>query len=57
MKAQLMFLTDDICYYRVKAIVTGKPSPTVKFSKDDSGGVFGVQRKHRLISTGVKLIL
>jgi hypothetical protein len=32
---------DDICYYRVKATVTGKPAPTVLFSKDDSGGAWG----------------
>ena len=32
---------DDICYYRVKAIVTGDPAPAVSFSKDDSGGVWG----------------
>src|SRR3972149_8449091 len=32
---------DDICYYRVRAIVTGTPVPTVTFSKDDSAGVWG----------------
>ena len=32
---------DDICYYRIKATVTGDPAPTVSFSKDDSGGVWG----------------
>jgi hypothetical protein len=32
---------DDICYYRVKATVTGNPAPSVSFSKDDSGGVWG----------------
>jgi hypothetical protein len=32
---------DDICYYRVRATVTGDPTPTVSFSKDDSGGVWG----------------
>lgn len=32
---------DDICYYRVKATVTGNPAPNVSFSKDDSGGVWG----------------
>jgi hypothetical protein len=32
---------DDVCYYRVKAVVTGKPIPAVKFSKDDSGGSWG----------------
>ncbi len=32
---------DDICYYRVKAIVTGNSVTEVLFSKDDSGGVWG----------------
>ncbi|MHB1377099.1 MAG: hypothetical protein ACYCXB_06705 [Candidatus Humimicrobiaceae bacterium] len=31
----------DICYYRVKAVVTGDPAPVVYFSKDDSGGAWG----------------
>ena len=28
--------TDDICYYRIEAIVTGEPYPEINFSKDDS---------------------
>jgi len=32
---------DDVCYYRVKAVVTGDPDPTVTFSKDNSGGAWG----------------
>jgi hypothetical protein len=32
---------DDICYYRVEAVVTGTPKPTVTFSKDDSNGSWG----------------
>jgi hypothetical protein len=32
---------DDICYYRIKATVTGKPTPTINFSKDDSNGAWG----------------
>jgi len=35
---------DDVCYYRVKATVTGKPAPTVSFSKDDSGGAWGSKK-------------
>jgi hypothetical protein len=31
----------DICYYRIKAIVTGDPIPSILFSKDDSKGVWG----------------
>ena len=30
--------TDDICYYRIRAIVTGEPYPEINFSKDDSLG-------------------
>lgn len=29
---------DDVCYYRVIAVVTGNPQPEVNFSKDDSLG-------------------
>ena len=35
---------DKICYYRVEAIVTGDPAPTVQFSKDDSSGAFGSKK-------------
>ena len=31
----------DLCYYRVRAIVTGDPKPVIYFSKDDSGGAWG----------------
>lgn len=43
---------DDICYYRIKAIVTGKPKPAVKFSKDDSGGAWGEYKCQINISRG-----
>ncbi|GAI87273.1 unnamed protein product, partial [marine sediment metagenome] len=33
--------TDDICYYRIRAIVTGEPYPEISFSKDDSLGSLG----------------
>jgi hypothetical protein len=42
----------DICYYRVKAVVTGKPSPTVKFSKDDSSGAWGTLKAQVNIHRG-----
>lgn len=32
---------DNICFYRIKAIVGGKPSPKIEFSKDDSNGTWG----------------
>jgi hypothetical protein len=33
--------SDGVCFYRVKADVTGNPYPTVTFSKDNSGGAWG----------------
>jgi hypothetical protein len=33
--------SDNICYYRIEAIVTGSPTPDVVFSRDDSGGNLG----------------
>ncbi len=36
--------SDNVCYYRVKAIVTGNPTPSVVFSKDDSGGAWGSKK-------------
>lgn len=35
--------TEDgsICYYRIKAFVTGEPLPEISFSKDDSNGAWG----------------
>ena len=35
---------DDVCYYRVKAVITGKPSPTIEFSRDDSHGAWGSKK-------------
>ncbi len=35
---------DDICYYRVKATVTGSPAPKITFSKDDSNGAWGSKK-------------
>jgi hypothetical protein len=32
---------DGICYYRIRAMVAGNPTPMVSFSKDDSGGAWG----------------
>ena len=37
-------LDGSICYYRVKASITGSPNPTVTFSKDDSGGAWGSKK-------------
>jgi len=35
---------DGICFYRVKASVTGTPGPTVTWSKDDSHGAWGTKK-------------
>lgn len=35
---------DDVCYWRVKAIVTGVPTPVVEFNRDDSGGAWGSKK-------------
>jgi hypothetical protein len=35
---------DGVCYSRVEAKITGKPTPTVEFSKDDSGGAWGSKK-------------
>ncbi|MFC2145563.1 hypothetical protein ACFLQQ_04445, partial [Actinomycetota bacterium] len=32
---------DDIYYFRIEAIVTGNPEPSIIFSRDDSNGVWG----------------
>jgi hypothetical protein len=33
--------SDDVCYYRIKANVSGNPTPDIEFSKDDSNGAWG----------------
>ena len=35
---------DDVCYHRIEAEVNGTPSPTVTWSKDDSGGAWGPKK-------------
>jgi hypothetical protein len=35
---------DDICYWRIRADVTGVPTPVVEFSKDDSSGAWGSRK-------------
>jgi len=36
--------SDNLCYYRIKATVTGNPGPTVEWNKDDSGGTWGTKK-------------
>ncbi len=33
--------SDSVCYYRIKATVTGSPPPIIEFSKDDSNSAWG----------------
>jgi hypothetical protein len=35
---------DGVCYYRVKANVTGSPSPDVEWNRDDSDGAWGTKK-------------
>jgi hypothetical protein len=35
---------DGVCYYRVKATVTGNPSPDVDWSRDDSDSAWGTKK-------------
>jgi len=35
---------DDVCYWRVRAIVTGVPTPVVEFNRDDSNGAWGSKK-------------
>lgn len=41
-----------MCYYRVAAIVTGNPAPIIKFSKDDSNGVWGKNKAQVNLENG-----
>jgi len=36
--------SDDVCYWRVRANITGVPTPTIEFSKDDSNGAWGSRK-------------
>jgi hypothetical protein len=43
---------DDICYYRIEAITTGNPEPSIKFNRDDSNGAWGKNRVQVNIQRG-----
>ena len=47
----------DVYYYRVEAIVTGNPLPTVTFSKDDSNGVWGKTKAQVNLHKGQSYLL
>ena len=42
----------DLCYYRVKATVTGDPAPVIYFSRDDSGGAWGKNKAQVNLKNG-----
>ena len=44
----------DVCYYRVKATVTGEPLPVISFSKDDSEGWLGTGKAQVNIARGTQ---
>ena len=41
-----VMVDSNLCYYRIEAVVSGNPSPIIKFSQDDSNGAWG-KIKHR----------
>jgi len=43
---------EDLCYYRVEAIVSGNPHPIIKFSKDDSNGAWGENKAQINLKNG-----
>jgi len=43
---------DDICYWRVKANLTGSPNPTISWSRDNSNGSFGNKKAQVNLSRG-----
>ena len=44
--------SDNVCYYRIEAVVTGDPAPAVEFSKDDSKGAFGSKKVQVNLTSG-----
>ena len=43
---------NDVCFYRIKAVVTGNPAPVIIFNKDDSNGAFGQDKAQINIARG-----
>ena len=48
---------DELCYYRVEAIVTGDPYPAIRFSRDDSNGVWGKNKAQVNLRNGESYVL
>ena len=53
----VMVQDSGMCYYRVAAIVTGDPYPIIKFSKDDSNGVWGKNKAQVNLKNGESYVL
>jgi len=60
-----VIVDSDLCYYRIEVVVSGNPSPVIKFSKDDSNGAWGENKaqinlkngeSYNLIVTAVNLV-
>jgi hypothetical protein len=47
-----VIVDNDMCYYRVEAMVTGDPYPVIKFSKDDSNGTWGKNKAQVNLKNG-----
>lgn len=47
-----VIVDSNLCYYRIEAVVSGNPSPVIKFSKDDSNGVWGENKAHINLKNG-----
>ena len=47
-----VIVDSDMCYYRVEAIVTGNPTPAIKFSKDASNGAWGKNKAQVNLKNG-----
>jgi hypothetical protein len=45
---------EDACYYIVRAIATGKPEPSIQFSKDDSAGSLGSDKVKVNLKTNLR---
>jgi len=47
-----VIVDSNLCYYRVEAVVSGNPSPAIKFNKDDSNGVWGENKAQINLENG-----
>lgn len=47
-----VIVDSDLCYYRIEAVVSGNPSPVIKFNKDDSNGSWGKNKAQINLKNG-----